>query len=131
MTVSLQASLGPLAASWREAIRFTAILKRFRPYLRQQIWPMVLATIASLGFTRHGHGSLRRGVFTGQTRSEPYAGDRHGHHDDQCTRRPTEEGGFLHPGTITGGGTKTERPTLNIQRPSWMFDIGRWTLDVP
>ncbi|MCK4304796.1 MAG: ABC transporter ATP-binding protein [Candidatus Eisenbacteria sp.] len=51
MTLPWRASLSPVAASWREALRFGAILKRFYPYLRLQIGSMRLAVLASLGYT--------------------------------------------------------------------------------
>jgi ATP-binding cassette subfamily B protein len=51
MALRLKASLGPVTGTWREALRFLAILKRFRRYLRPQLWPMLLASLASLGFT--------------------------------------------------------------------------------
>ncbi|MBD3336906.1 MAG: hypothetical protein GF355_15445, partial [Candidatus Eisenbacteria bacterium] len=51
MALQLKANLGPLAATWRDALRFIAVLKRFQPFLRLQMWPMILATLASLGFT--------------------------------------------------------------------------------
>jgi len=51
MALRLKVSLGPVMGTWREALRFLAILKRFRRYLRPQLWPMLLASLASLGFT--------------------------------------------------------------------------------
>lgn len=51
MTFRLKAGPGPVANTWREALRFVAVLKRFRSHLRPQIKPMLLATLASLGFT--------------------------------------------------------------------------------
>lgn len=47
----LKASLGPLVTTTRDAMRFVAILRRFREHLRPQMRPMILAVLASLGFT--------------------------------------------------------------------------------
>ena len=49
--LKLTASLGSVAGSWGECVRFVSILRRFRAYLRPQVWPMVLASLASLGYT--------------------------------------------------------------------------------
>lgn len=51
MALRLKASFSPLTDTWREAIRFRQILRRFAPFLRPQITPMLLAALASLGFT--------------------------------------------------------------------------------
>lgn len=47
----LRASLSPLAASWTEALRFLAILRRFRGYVRPQVRPILIAAAASVGYT--------------------------------------------------------------------------------
>ena len=47
----LKAGLDPVLSSWREALRFVTILKRFEDYLRPQIWPMLFATLASVAYT--------------------------------------------------------------------------------
>ncbi|MCK4414616.1 MAG: ABC transporter ATP-binding protein [Candidatus Eisenbacteria sp.] len=49
--VRVSAGLGPVVATWKEALRFVAILRRFRPFLRPHVRPMALAGAASLGFT--------------------------------------------------------------------------------
>jgi len=51
MVRRLTADIGPLAESWREAVRFRAILARFRPYLRVQLVPISIAVLASVGYT--------------------------------------------------------------------------------
>ena len=43
--------LGIFTRSWQDAVRFGSVLHRFRHHLRPQIWPLVIATLASLGFT--------------------------------------------------------------------------------
>ncbi len=47
----LRASLAPLTSTWREAARFFGVLRRFRVYLRAQRTPLILAVLASLGYT--------------------------------------------------------------------------------
>lgn len=51
MAWRVTATYSPLARVWSEALRFRAILVRFKPYLRPQLKPMVLAVLASVGFT--------------------------------------------------------------------------------
>lgn len=51
MAVGLKSGLGPLVRVWGEAARFRHILRRFRPYLRPHRGPMLLAALASVGYT--------------------------------------------------------------------------------
>ncbi len=51
MALEIKASFEPLTTNWRDALRFVAILRRFRHHLRPQVWPMSLAVLASFGFT--------------------------------------------------------------------------------
>jgi ATP-binding cassette subfamily B protein len=51
MTLRFEANLGSITSSWRETLRFIAILRRFRHHLRPQLGSILLATLASLGFT--------------------------------------------------------------------------------
>ena len=51
MTRELEFSLKPLTEMWREAVRFTAVLRRFRSYLAAQRRTLILAVAASVGYT--------------------------------------------------------------------------------
>ncbi len=51
MTPRLKPSLSLATNSWREAVRFAGVLRRFRSYLRPHLRPMLLAAMASVGFT--------------------------------------------------------------------------------
>ncbi len=51
MRLQLATSLRPLAQNLRDTARFVAVLKRFRAHLRPQLKPMLVAVMASLGFT--------------------------------------------------------------------------------
>ena len=47
----LRVDLSIFTRSWRDALHFAAILRRFRKHLRPQLWPLIWAMLASLGFT--------------------------------------------------------------------------------
>ncbi len=47
----LSFDLSLFTRNWRDVVRFASILRRFRSHLRPQLWPLVMATLASLGFT--------------------------------------------------------------------------------
>lgn len=51
MARELEFSLKPLTEMWREAVRFTGVLRRFRTFLAAQRRTLILAVAASVGYT--------------------------------------------------------------------------------
>ncbi|MBM4116929.1 ABC transporter ATP-binding protein [bacterium] len=49
--LQLRANVMPLRSAWADAMRFLAILRRFRAYVRPQLRSILLAAAASVGYT--------------------------------------------------------------------------------